>query len=76
MELSTLKRCYGRRERPLLPCYKKMYAILCGAASEAIDILQETQDPEGAAALLKKALWDAEELYISGEESSTEDPAI
>ncbi len=60
----------------MVPCYGKMYAVLCGAASEAIDILQEAQDPERAVSVLQKALWDAEELYISGEESPSEDPAI
>lgn len=44
--------------------YRKMYAILCAAASEALDLL-ETGHTEQAAALLQNALLRAEELYIA-----------
>ena len=43
--------------------YPKMYAILCAAASEALDRLEEGQEQQ-AAAVLRKALLEAEELYI------------
>lgn len=49
----------------VLECYQKMYAILCVAASEAIDVLQEGKDNSLAARILQNALWEAEELYIS-----------
>ncbi len=48
----------------LLECYKKMYAILCSAASEAIAGLQEEKDRAYVASIIQKALWDAEERYI------------
>ena len=44
--------------------YPKMYAILCTAASEALDML-EAGETERAAAVLKAALLKAEDLYIS-----------
>lgn len=49
----------------VLECYQKMYAILCVATSEAIDVLQEGKDNSLAARILQNALWEAEELYIS-----------
>ena len=45
--------------------YRKMYAILCCAASEAVDWTEKGQ-AERASALLKAALLEAEELYITG----------
>ncbi len=43
--------------------YEKMYAILCGAASDAMDLLQngETED---ALNLLKETLLRTEEIYV------------
>ena len=46
--------------------YKTMYYILCDAASRALDALPA--DPEAAAALLQKALDEAEEKYIDTSE--------
>ena len=43
--------------------YEKMYAILCGAASRAVDFLEQDQGVH-AIRLLKKALEQAEDLYI------------
>ena len=44
-----------------MPDYQKMYALLCRAASEALDVLPRS--PENAPA----RLWlRAEELYIAG----------
>lgn len=44
--------------------YKKLYAILCAAASEALDVLPDT--PENAAGRWKlaAALDRAEDLYL------------
>lgn len=49
-------------EGVIMADYKKMYYILCDAASRALDALPE--DPEAAAAALQKALDEAEEKYI------------
>ena len=51
-----------------MPDYKKMYAILCGAASDALDVLPETEENAAGRALLQRALDKAEELYIDEEE--------
>lgn len=47
--------------------YKKMYYILCDAASRALDAL--AKDPEAAAAILQRALDEAEEKYIETTEA-------
>ncbi len=53
-----------------MPDYPKMYAILCAAASAAIDLI-ETGNAVEAARNLQQALYRAEELYVeSGEENS------
>ena len=49
--------------------YPKMYAILCGAASEALDLLENGQTQQ-ASALLQSALLEAEELYIKKDANS------
>ncbi len=51
-----------------LELYKKMYAIVCAAASDALDLLPATPDCAPAAARLRQALRQAEELYVSQEE--------
>lgn len=48
--------------------YKKMYCILCHAASQALDCLPNTEKNEKGRALLQDALLKAEELFIAGEE--------
>ena len=48
-----------------MPDYKKMYAILCAAASEALDKLPETAENAAGREVLQQALNEAEELYIS-----------
>lgn len=53
-----------------MPNYAKMYALLCGAASEAV-VLIEKDAPNQAAELLKNALLEAEELVISDGEKTT-----
>ena len=52
-----------------MPDYKKMYAILCAAASEALDKLPETAENAAGRETLQQALDKAEELYISAEAS-------
>lgn len=47
-----------------MPEYRKMYAILCTAASEALDLLPDTAENAPGRALLQKALFDAEELFV------------
>ena len=55
-----------------MPDYPKMYAILCAAASEAIDLLAEGKQAE-AVNLLQSALLTAEDLYISAEDEVRDD---
>ena len=45
--------------------YKKMYAILCGAISDALDVLPYSPENLNARFLLEKALTEAEELYLN-----------
>ena len=49
--------------------YKKMYAILCAAASEALDALPDTAENARGRDLLQEALLRAEEMYVSLEDS-------
>lgn len=49
-----------------------MYAIVCGAASEAIDLLSKTGGILQAKVLLETALLSAEELYLSDSEAGQE----
>ncbi len=50
--------------------YRKMYAILCAAGSEALDLLPATAENRAGREKLQKALYEAEEVYIdsAGEE--------
>ena len=45
--------------------YERLYAILCAAASEALDALPDTKENAEGRLLLQTALFQAEELYIS-----------
>ena len=45
--------------------YEKMYAILCGAASDAVDLL-ESCGLQQAIDLLKERLLETEAMYIEG----------
>ena len=47
--------------------YKRMYAILCAATSEALDLLPELPENGAGRELLQKALLEAEEIYIADE---------
>ncbi len=52
--------------------YQKMYAIVCGAASDAIDVLRSSENILQAQVLLENALLQAEELYVNAGEDATE----
>ena len=48
-----------------LQLYQKMYATLCGAASDAIDLLSTPNGTLQAKLTLTLALQQAEELYLN-----------
>lgn len=48
--------------------YWKMYAILCGAVSDAVEALQDPQNSLYARSLLQQAILQTEELYVSYKE--------
>ena len=50
--------------------YQKMYAIVCSAASDAVDLLSTPGGILQAKTLLEKARLSAEELYLSASEES------
>ena len=52
--------------------YQKMYAIVCAAASDAIDLLRSRENILQAQTLLESALLRAEEMYLDVEETATE----
>ena len=52
-----------------MPDYKRMYAILCAAASEALDLLPELPVNNAARKHLQEALLEAEEIYVGAEEA-------
>ena len=56
-----------------MPDYKKMYAILCGAASDALDALPDTEENAAARAMLQGMLDKAEELYIAEADKAPSD---
>ena len=49
--------------------YKKMYAYLCSAASQSIDLLENPDNIPLVKTILQQALWEAEELYISDDDT-------
>lgn len=46
--------------------YTKMYAILCGGISDALDCLPFTPATEETRRILEDALEEAEEVYLQG----------
>ena len=56
-----------------MPDYKKMYALVCGAASDALDLLPETEENQPGREALQTALLQAEELYVSADDKGTEE---
>lgn len=51
------------------PNYKKMYALMCAAASDAIDNLPKTKDNQCGIAILSAALGTAETMYLEAFEN-------
>lgn len=51
--------------------YKKMYCILCSAASEALDRLPDIMENMIGRKLLQDALLEAEEVYVGEQEDYT-----
>lgn len=47
--------------------YKKMYAILCSAMSDAIDSLENIPLARNAVEAMKEAMNRAEDIYLDGE---------
>ena len=56
-----------------MPDYEKMYALLCTAASEALDLLPETEETRAGRDMLQDALLRAEEMYISAGDEDNEE---
>ena len=54
---------YKTIEEDAMTDYPAMYHILCAAASEAVDLI-ENGNADRAARLLRRALLEAEECYI------------
>lgn len=52
--------------------YKKMYCILCAAASEALDQLPDSMENMMDRKLLQDALLAAEDVYVSSEGGTDE----
>jgi len=52
-----------------IECYKRMYAILGAAASETVDLLSDPNKLSEAKSRLEAALLEAEELYLSREDT-------
>ena len=50
--------------------YRKMYAVLCGATSDAIDALQDPDNILYARSILETALLKTENIYLDSEEDS------
>ena len=50
--------------------YRKLYAILCGAASDPIDLLATPNGILQAKLLLENALQTAEDLYINASDDA------
>ena len=48
--------------------YQKMYGVLCGAISDAVDALQEPTNAEHVRTMLVTAMLKTEEMYVSAEE--------
>lgn len=51
-----------------MPDYARMYALLCGAMSEAVDALEATAKNVPIIEFMISALEEAEEIYIQSDE--------
>ena len=56
---------HTNKESSVMPDYQKLYALLCCAASEALDVLPHSPENTPARLWLQIALLRAEELYIA-----------
>lgn len=52
--------------------YRKMYSILCAAVDSVIEPLERVAEAAPWTAVLRKALLDAEEIYIESSEQDEE----
>ena len=52
--------------------YKKMYHVMCAAASKAVDLMPDIPANNMARMALLEALNEAEDIYIDNEETSPE----
>ena len=55
------------RGKSIMADYKKMYAILCGAVSDSLDILEKSSKQQAISnvqKLLQQAMMSAEDIYI------------
>ena len=52
--------------------YRRMYGILCRAASAALDMLPDTPENFEARFIIQKALLEAEEVYLADGETTDE----
>ena len=50
--------------------YRKMYALLCGTIDSVLDELKTIPCALPSADKLQRALWKAEEMYMTDEESN------
>ena len=48
-----------------MPDYAKMYRLMVSAASEALDVLPDTEENCAGRDILQTALYTAEEMYIT-----------
>lgn len=51
--------------------YQKLYAVVCGAASDAVDVLADPANSLYARCILIKALQDAEDYYLNATEDDS-----
>ncbi len=56
----------------MMPNHAKMYAILCSAISDALDLLPPLAENASARWKLEKALRTTEEMYIEESEEAQE----
>ena len=54
-----------------MPDHAKMYAILCGYVSDALDFLENGASAEEIQSILKKALLQCEDIYINDSDGKT-----
>lgn len=53
--------------------YKRMYAMMCGAVSDVLDILPDREENSSARVLLQRAMLQSERIYIDTVEELPEE---